>query len=319
MRDHSTLVTSLPRLTLIIIGGAFILAVSGAVSVTAQQLFASPEEAVKALTQATKANDQNALTKIFGPRIREFVSGDPVADAAEFEEFALNLSKSTKLEKAAEGKLSLLIGDDDWPFAAPIIKAGDRWRFDTDAGVKEMLNRRIGMNEAFAIDLCQTYAVAQFEYFNGEDWDGDQVSEYAQKISSSTGKRDGLFWEQTSADDVESPLGPLFAFAATEGYKAAKGTTRSAAPFYGYYFKVLFQQGPSAPGGRFNYVINGNMIAGFALVSYPATWGNSGVMTFIVNQEGRVYQKNLGPRTKSIAEAMTVYDPDTGWSLAVAD
>jgi hypothetical protein len=317
MRDQTTL-TSIFRLKLII-ACAVVVAVSGTVKVTGQQLYSSPEEAVKALAQATKAKDQNGLTKIFGPGIRDFVSGDPVADAAQMEEFAAKISKATKLERATDDKMTLLIGDDDWPFAAPIVKFGDKWRFDTDAGVKEMLNRRIGMNEYYAVNLCQVYAVAQFEYFNGNDWDGDQVAEFAQKISSSEGKRDGLFWEMLSDNDVESPLGSLFAYAAAEGYRGKKGSVRSAAPFYGYIFKVLYRQGPSAPGGKYNYIINGNMIAGFALVAYPATWGNSGVMTFIVNQEGRVYQKNLGPQTKSIAEAMTDYDPDAGWSLAVLD
>lgn len=319
MRVRTPILTSTRRLAMIFAGAAFVLGVSGTVTLYGQQIFSSPEDAVKALTLAVKAKDQNGLTRIFGPSIREFVSGDPVADANAFEEFAANISRSTKLEKATDDKLTLLIGDDDWPFAAPIVRSGDKWRFDTVAGVTEMLNRRIGMNEYYAMNLCQVYAVAQFEYFNGDDWDGDQVAEFAQKISSSAGKRDGLFWEMLSDDDVESPLGMLFAYAAAEGYQGKKGTVRSAAPFYGYNFKVLYRQGPSAPGGKYNYIINGNMIAGFALVAYPAKWGSSGVMTFIVNQEGRVYQKNLGPRTKSIAEAMVEYDPNAEWSLAVQD
>ena len=315
MRDRSTAMKKLRRFG-VTISAVFVLVISGTLSIECQQQFASPDEAVKTLVQATKTKDQAALASIFGPRIQNFVSGDPILDAAEFEQFSANISKSAKLDKATDEKWTLLIGNNDWPFAAPIVKVGERWRFDTDAGIEEVLNRRIGMNESFAMSLCQVYAAAQFEYFNGEDWDGDQVSEYAQKISSSAGKRDGLFWETSFDGEEESPLGPLFAYAARDGYKAKKGTTRSAAPFYGYYFKVLFRQGPSAPGGKFDYIINGNMIAGFALVAYPATWGNSGVMTFIVNQEGRVYQKNLGPSSKSIAEAMTVYDPDAGWSLA---
>lgn len=315
MRGLTKTIKALRRIVMFI-GAAFILVNAGTIPVAAQQLFASPEDAVKALSQATKAKDQNGLAAIFGPRIRDFVSGDQVADANEFEEFAARISKSIKFEKVNEQRVTLAIGEEEWPFAAPIIKVGNQWRFDTDAGVEEMLNRRIGMNESFAMSLCQAYAVAQFEYFNGEDWDGDQVSEYAQKISSSAGKHDGLFWETTSVDEEESPLGPLFAFAASDGYRASKGTTRSATPFYGYNFRVLFRQGASAPGGKFNYIINGNMIAGFAMVAYPATWGNSGVMTFIVNQEGRVYEKNLGLRTMAIAEAMTEYNPDVSWSLA---
>jgi len=280
-----------------------------------QQLFASPNDALSALKAAVKSHDQAGLSAMFGPRIRDFVSGDAVMDKAFFEEFARSIDRSSKLEKVSDGEYTVLIGEDEWPFAAPIVKAGDKWRFDTDAGVEELLNRRIGFNEFFAANLCQAYAVAQFEYFNGDDHDGDQVSEYAQKISSSAGKRDGLYWVKAAEDEEESPLGPLVAYAATDGYTARAGTTQTAAPFYGYNFKVLFRQGPSAPGGKFNYIINGNMIAGFALVAYPATWGNSGIMTFIVNQEGRVYEKNLGPGTKAIAEAMTEYNPDVSWSL----
>lgn len=315
MRDPGTIkiIKTLRGLALML-GAAFILGSVSSVQVRAQQLFASPEDAVKALTQATKAKDHNALATILGPRIRDFVSGDPVADANQFEEFAANITKSVKFEKANEQRVTLVVGDDEWPFPAPIVRAGSQWKFDTDAGVEEMLNRRIGLNEFFAMNICQAYALAQYEYFNGDDQDGDQVSEYAQRISSSAGMRDGLYWDKTSEDD-DSPLGELFAYAANDGYKAKKGTIQSAAPFYGYNFKVLYRQGPSAPGGKYDYIINGNMIAGFALVAYPATWGNSGVMTFIVNQEGRVYEKNLGPATKTIAEAMTEYDPDVTWSL----
>lgn len=315
MRDPGTIkINKTVRGLALMLGAAFILGSVSSVQVRAQQLFASPEDAVKALTQATKAKDHNALATIFGPRIRDFVSGDPVADGNQFEEFAANIAKSVKFEKANEQRVTLVVGDEEWPFPAPIVRSGSQWKFDTDAGVEEMLNRRIGLNEFFAMNICQAYALAQYEYFNGDDQDGDQVSEYAQRISSSAGMRDGLYWEKTSEDD-DSPLGELFAYAANDGYKAKKGTIQSAAPLYGYNFKVLFRQGPSAPGGKYDYIINGNMIAGFALVAYPATWGNSGVMTFIVSQEGRVYEKNLGPATKTIAEAMTEYDPDVTWSL----
>ncbi len=280
-----------------------------------QEMFASPEDAVMALKTAIAARDRTALSAIFGPRIKEFLSGDPVADKSDMDEFAANIAKSSKLDDVSEQKATLLVGDDDWPFAAPIVNTAGKWRFDTDAGVEELLNRRIGKNEIDAMFLCQAYAIAQFEYFNGVDRDADQVSEYAQKISSSPGQRDGLYWDSVDGDDDESPLGPLFAYAATEGYKANKGTVRTAAPFHGYNFKVLYSQGTSAPGGKFNYIINGNMIAGFALVAYPATWGNSGIMTFIINQEGRVYEKNLGPQTATLAAAMTEYDPDGSWSF----
>jgi hypothetical protein len=304
-----------------IIAIVFVLAFGSAAIVPAQsqQLFASPENAVKALKTATKAGDKEAMTAIFGPGIRNFVSGDPISDQNSIAMFAADIGESSKLERINDQTFELLIGDGKWPFAAPIIKSGDQWRFDTDAGVDEMLSRRIGSNEFDAMMLCQAYAMAQYEYFNNDDWDGDQVSEYAQKISSSAGKRDGLYWDKIVDDEEDSPLGELFAYASDEGYIAQKGTTRSAAPFHGYRFKVLFRQGPSAPGGKFNYLINGNMIAGFALVAYPATWGNSGVMTFMVNQEGRVYEKNLGPNTGTIAAGFTEYNPDATWTLSDVD
>jgi len=285
-------------------------------SISAQQQFANPDDALKALKDATATKNKTALGTIFGSRLKEFLSGDAVADENDFQEFAGRLSSSAKWEKDSDQKMTLLIGEDEWPFAAPLVKLGERWHFDTAAGIEEIHNRRIGSNELDAMLLCQAYVLAQFEYFNGEDRDGDQVSEYAQKIASAPGKQDGLFWE-TSANEDESPLGPLFAYAASEGYKPKRtSTTRTAAPFHGYNFKVLYRQGPSAPGGRYGYVINGNMIAGFALVAYPAGYGNSGVMTFVVNQEGRVYQKDLGSRTSVIAAAMTEYNPDITWSLA---
>lgn len=299
--------------------GAIVLAGGMTSRTLAQQLYASPEDAITALTTAVKAKDKAALGVIFGPRIKEFLSGDEVADTNQFSEFAANLAKGIKFDTASEQRVTLVIGEDDWPFAAPIIRSGSQWRFDTAAGIEELLNRRIGENELVSMLVCQAYAIAQFEYFNGDDHDGDQVSEYAQKIASSPGKMDGLYWPKESDDDDESPLGELFAYATAVGYKTGKGTVQTAAPFHGYNFKVLNRQGASAPGGKFDYIINGNMIAGFALVAYPATWGNSGVMTFIVNQEGRVYQKNLGPRTAAIAGAMTEYNPDVTWSLADLD
>lgn len=303
------------RLSLV---GAFIL-IGSLTAVSAQQLFSSPDDALKSLSAAVTAKDHTALETIFGPRLRDIVTGDTVADKNEFDEFAANLKRSAKLERVNVNTFTVLIGEDDWPFAAPIVKQGGQWKFDTDAGVEELIARRIGMNEMAASLVCEEYAIAQYEYFNGDDHDGDQVSEYAQKIASSPGKRDGLFWEMADGDEEASPLGPLFAYASIEGYKPNKGTVQTVAPFHGYYYKVLFGQGASAPGGKFGYIINGNMIAGFALVAYPSDWGKSGIMTFMVNQEGRVYQKNLGPRTAAIASAMTLYDPDVSWELVDAN
>ena len=280
-----------------------------------QQLFASPEEATRALVTATQAKDRDSLARIFGPRIKDLLSGDPVSDANDFSDLSAFISEGTKLDKESDQKVTLLVGNDEWPFPVSIIKAGGQWRFDTDNGVEEVHNRRIGANEIDATLVCQAYVLAQDDYFGKEDWDGDQVSEYATKLLSSPGKKDGLYWEVVG-DEEQSPLGPLVARAAEEGYTRKKGTgTQTAAPFHGYYFKILTRQGSSAPGGAYNYIINGNMIGGFALVAYPAVWGNSGVMTFVVNQEGRVYEKNLGARTAQIAGAMTEYNPDSTWIL----
>jgi len=300
---------NLAALLVIAFGGAGV-----ALSQT-QQLFSSPEEATRALVTATQAKDQNSLARIFGPRIKDLLSGDSVSDANDLSDLSAFISEGTKLEKESDQKVTLMVGDDMWPFPVSIIKAGTQWRFDTANGIEEVYARRIGGNEIDATLVCKAYALAQYDYFNNGDWDGDQVSEYAVKLLSSPGKKDGLYWEVVG-DEEPSPLGPLIALAADEGYTRKKGTgTQTAAPFHGYYFKILTRQGTSAPGGAYNYTINGNMIAGFALVAYPATWGNSGVMTFVVNQEGRVYEKNLGPRTAQIAGAMTDYNPDSTWIL----
>jgi hypothetical protein len=282
----------------------------------AAKIFPTPQAAVEAVVAAARAKDRNAMREIFGPDVQNLLSGDEVADNKSFEEFATHVAEATSLEKQSEVKVTLLIGNDEWPFPIPLIKKGEGWSFDTKAGTEEILNRRIGGNEIAALLISQTYVMAQYEYFDGEDQDSDQVSEYAQRLISSAGKKDGLYWE-TVADDEPSPLGPLMALARREGYtRKAQGAAQSAAPFHGYYFKILTRQGASAPGGAYNYIINGNMIAGFALVAYPAVWGSAGVMTFVANQEGRVYEKNLGARTAEVAGAMTEYNPDSTWILA---
>ena len=283
---------------------------------TQQQLFSSPEEATRALVTATQAKDRSSLARIFGPLIKDLLSGDTVSDANDLSDLSAFISEGTRLEKESDQKVTLMVGNDEWPFPVSIIKAGSQWRFDTENGVEEVHARRIGGNEIDATLVCKAYALAQYDYFNNGDWDEDQVSEYALRLLSSAGKKDGLYWEVVG-DEEQSPLGPLVARAADEGYTRKKGTgTQTVAPFHGYYFKILTRQGTSAPGGAYNYIINGNMIAGFALVAYPAVWGNSGVMTFVVNQEGRVYEKNLGARTTQIAGAMTEYNPDSTWILA---
>jgi len=282
--------------------------------------FSTPEEAMQAIAEVAKAQDRGALTKILGPDADQLLSGDAVEDNDDLEHFATAVQESAELRKNDEAKYTLVVGKNKWPFPIPIVKQGDQWLFDTKAGLEEILNRRIGDNELAAIATCRAYALAQWEYYTEGDWDHDDVAEYARKFTSSPGEHDGLYWE-TSESEKPSPLGKLVAAARTEGY-APQGLTQresrsneARAPFHGYYLQILTRQGSHAPGGKYSYIINGNMIAGYALVAYPAKWGNSGVMTFIINQQGRVYEKNLGPNTAKTAGAMTQYDPDPSWKL----
>jgi hypothetical protein len=281
----------------------------------AQRFFSSPEEARQALIKAVQAKDHAELKMIFGPVARELEPGDPVEQASEFEHFARHVEEGIGLVKEGEGKAILVIGEKKWPFPVPIVKKGDNWLFDTATGREEILNRRIGHNELLAINVCRAYLDAQREYYGMAEPDGEQIPKYAQHMISQPGKRDGLYWP-TTAGEKESPLGPQVAKAKEEGYlQKHKEGEHGPRPYHGYYFRILKQQGPRAPGGKFSYVINGNMVAGHALVAYPARWGVSGVMTFIVNQRGRVYEKNLGPKTAETARKMKSYNPDLTWKL----
>lgn len=277
-----------------------------------QRLFSSPEDALKALSEAVKAKDKAALDQIFGPSGKELRSADEVQAAAEFEEFANNLAAKSSLVKESDAKVILHIGNENWPFPIPIVQKDGQWYFDTEAGKEEILNRRVGENELTAILVCRSYVKAQLEYAI-RDWDGDGVMEFAQKFRSEPGKKDGLFWRAKHGEAV-SPFGELVAQAWKSGYKKEKAAFKEATtPFHGYYFRILTRQGNHAPGGKYSYIIHGNMVAGFALVAFPADWGKSGVMTFIVNQSGTVYQKNLGPNTVKSAQEMKDYDPDDTW------
>jgi hypothetical protein len=282
-----------------------------------QTRFATPEEAVEALAHAAQAKDQTALAAIFGPDRAKLLTGDPVEDNNALERFGANLEKLHKLERVSDTKFTILVGTDHWPSPIPIVKDGDQWRFDTAAGLEEILNRHIGEDELSAILTCRAYVLAQWEYYTqatGTSQDGLAV--YAQKFVSTPGRRDGLYWE-TPPGARPSPLGSLVAQARAEGYPAGQARPAGTAknPYHGYYFKILRRQGAHAPGGKFSYVINGNMIAGYALIAYPDKWGSSGIMTFIVNQQGRVYQKNLGPKTVQVAATIVEYDPDPTWKL----
>ncbi|HXA14115.1 MAG TPA: DUF2950 domain-containing protein [Opitutaceae bacterium] len=275
------------------------------------RLFASPEDATKALLAATKAKDKTAIHEIFGPQVQELLSGDPVQDAAEFTSFAKALAQMCNPVRTGDDRIVLYIGAENWPFPIPLVKKDGQWFFDTAAGKDEVINRRIGGDEITAIGVCHAYVAAQREYAS-EDRAGDGVLKYAQKMMSTSGKKDGLYWEPAK-DEALSPFGPLVAEAREEGYgkNHQKGHPQ---PFHGYIFKILTAQGAAAPGGQYNYIINGNMIAGFALIAYPAHWGESGIMTFIVNQQGKVYQCNLDENSTELAATITEFNPDSQWT-----
>ena len=280
------------------------------------QTFTSPQEAVNALVAAANNNNTNAIHAIFGPAGHELISPDVVQATEEYKTFVQRLTEKTQLFNHSESNVVLEIGADGWPFPIPIVKQDGQWFFDTAAGKAEVLARRIGRNEMGAINVCNAYVDAQREYAS-QDRMGDGVFAYAQFLRSTTGTHDGLFWPANQAGEALSPLGPLIAQARVDGYhRTAKMLNDEQAPYHGYYFKILTRQGKLAPGGKYNYVINGRMIAGFGLVAWPAEWGNSGVMTFIVNQQGKVFQKNLGTRTVKIAKAISAYDPDATWTSA---
>jgi hypothetical protein len=280
-----------------------------------EQHFASVDDAVKAFKTAAANKDTNALAVIFGPVMRDLVSPDPVQASNGLANFSTRVAERVAPVKKSDSEFLLQIGLDAWPFPIPLVKQDGQWLFDTAAGKEEILNRRIGRNELDTIRVCHAYAQAQRDYA-GEDHTGSGVLEYAQHLRSSSGQHDGLYWHAEAGEEV-SPLGPLLAQAHMEGYThESKIMTEAQVPYHGYYFKILTRQGRHAPGGRYDYIINGHMIGGFALVAWPAEWGNSGVMTFIINQQCKVYEKNLGPKTAAKASAMTTYDPDPEWKPA---
>jgi hypothetical protein len=279
-----------------------------------QKAFGSPEEAVKVFVEAVKAGDTKGLMAILGPGGEDIISsGDEVADKNIREEFLKDYQEKVDFVKEKEDRVSVIMGNDNWPFPIPIVKKGEGWVFDTKAGREEVLNRRIGRNELNAIRVCRAYVEAQREYAS-TDWERDGILEYAQKLWSDPYRRNGLYWE-AKEDELQSPMGPLVAQAAEKGY-TGKGDRPTPRPYNGYYYRILKGQGKSAPGGAYHYVINGHMVAGFALVAWPAQYGVSGIMTFVVNWNGMVYEKDLGAKTEATAKAMTLYNPDRTWKRA---
>jgi hypothetical protein len=278
--------------------------------------FASPEEAVAALRSATASADSNALRVVLGPAAEELQNPDRIQAMTELKNFSSALAETNHLDRVSDAFVILELGYDLWPFPVPIVKKDGGWFFDTAVGKDELLNRRIGKNELSTLPVMRAYVDAQREYASA-DRDDSEVLKYAQRLVSSPGKHDGLYWPPESDED-ESPLGPLVAFAQVEGYSPELREEDEAerGPYHGYYFKILTRQGKHASGGKYNYVINGNMIGGFAMVAWPAAYGDSGIMSFIVNQRGRVYQKDLGPHTSKMARKMSEYDPDPSWKVS---
>lgn len=279
---------------------------------TKQRSFASAEEAAAALVAAVRAHDRSALVAILGQGSDQWItSGDANADRAAGERFVSQFDEKHAIAPDGDTRATLTVGRDDWPFAFPLVRAGERWRFDTEAGRNEMLARRIGQNELSVINVMLAIVDAEREYASA-DRNKDGVREYASRFMSSPGKQDGLYWP-TAAGEPPSPLGPLVVRAASEGYKGNESNDE-ARTYHGYHFRLLTGQGSHAKGGAFDYIVRGHMIGGFAAIAYPARYDNSGVMTFIVNHDGVVYQRDLGPDTATKARAITRFDPGPGWT-----
>lgn len=285
------------------------LALTASPSIAQQATFGSPQEAAETLVAAARSGDLKSILGVLGLQGREIVSsGDAVADAAARERFAAAYDESHEIRQLGDGPFILYLGRDDFPFPLPLVASDGKWRFDTAAGAEEILDRRIGENELAAIEVLRAYVDAQREYAE-VDLDG-RGPQYARRLLSREGRRDGLYWP-TADGEVESPLGPLVAEARAEGYRRGKG---GPTPYHGYLFRVLTAQGKDAAGGARDYIVHGRMIGGFALIARPAEYGSSGVKTFIVNQDGQVFEKDLGERTSRLADRMTVFNPGEGWT-----
>lgn len=270
-----------------------------------QRTFSSPKEASKAFVDAAQNNDEKALLEILGTDAKQIVSsGDATADAEGRAKFARKYEEMHRFLKEPDGSVTLYIGAENWPMPIPLVMKGNLWFFDTEAGKREILFRRIGRNEYSAIRVCQELVAAQKEYYVM------QHSEYARQIFSDEGQRNGLYWK-ASDGEPQSPIGPLVASAVAEGY--VKGKDAPSTPYRGYFFHSLARQGKDASGGSKSYIVEGKMTEGFAFVAYPAEYRSSGVMTFIVNQDGVVYQKDLGKKTETLGKAMQEYNPDSNW------
>lgn len=279
-----------------------------------QIVFSSPELAVESLAEAVRVRDRPAVEAIFGPEaVATLSSGDPIADKASREVFAVALAEQWRLERIDGNTRELVVGYEEWPFPIPLQKDARGWWFDTVAGTQEVLARRVGRNELAAIGVCRTYVLAQLEYA-AEGRDGKPSGIFAQKVRSDPGTRNGLHWASTGAGAKPSPLGSLAAAASADGYTAADPRAERT-PFYGYYYRILTRQGSNAPGGASDYIVNGEMNGGFALVAWPAEYGNSGVMTFMVGRDGVVYETDLGADTTKVVSGINEFDPGDEWRI----
>jgi Protein of unknown function (DUF2950) len=311
MANEMTTIRFRLRLTLsgLLLAWMLVTPFASADDTSAQKVFPSPDAAVSALVAADKADDMKALSSVLGPDSDQILSsGDPVADKNAREDFARRYQEMHRLAYDDQGRVILYVGAGNWPVPIPLVKKDSGWVFDTAAGKEELLFRRIGRNELFTIKVLEDLANAQSEYAS-EAHDSGQ-GQFAQKILSDPGKHNGLYWETTEGQP-ESPIGPLVASATAEGYKKESGG--NPIPFHGYYYKVLEGQGKNAPGGAKRYLIDGKMINGFAFLAYPAEYRASGVMTFMINQNGVIVQKDLGPDTAKLASAISEYNPDKTW------
>lgn len=305
MRNAGSNIILTSFMSLVVLFAGMVMAANGARS------FASPQAAVSALVAALRADDKPRLLAILGPDAEDIISsGDEAQDSAARAKFLAAYDAHSDIARRSASTAVLIVGNDEWPLPIPLVKRAGAWRFDSAAGKHEILARRIGNNELSAIQSCLAYVDAQREYASEDR--GDGVLDYAQRFMSTPGKHDGLYWE-TTGNQLQSPLGPAFAAGRAQGYFGGDAT-QGPSPYHGYYYRILTAQGPDAKGGAYSYLAGGHMIGGFALVAYPANYGVSGITTFIVNQDGGVYQKDLGPDSADIASKMTEFDPGAGWT-----
>lgn len=276
-----------------------------------QMLFSSPEQAAAILKDAVLMKDREQLINVFGPEGKQLIlTGDRVEENHDMDAFGQHLTEYLRVDRRSPTKAILHVGRENWPFPIPVVKHSGQWFFDTVAGKDELLNRRIGENELGAIAVCRAYVAAQREYAR-RDRTGEKLTQYAQKFRSAEGKKDGLYWPVAEGEEL-SPMGPLVAEAHAEGYGQHPPDNKPH-PYHGYYFHILTAQGDAAPGGKMSYLVDGHLTKGFALIASPSVWDAGGIMTFQVNQDGKVYEKNLGPQTREIVKGITEYNPDKGW------